>query len=89
MSEYRLLIDADVIGYLRTLKRKEQDRVLARRREIAGFPGRFSDNVEFDARGRRIDVHIFDRHAIKFWDDFADRHLKILDIHPADRSSGS
>jgi hypothetical protein len=40
--------------------------------------------VERDSAGRRVDVHIFGTYAIKFWDDFADRQVKILDVHLAD-----
>ncbi len=46
-------------------------------------PGAFA---EHDSVGRRIDVHIFGKLAIKFWNDSADRHVKILDIHLADHS---
>ncbi len=46
----------------------------------------FSDFVEVDAAGRRVDVHIFRKFAIKYWTDFADRHVKVLDLHLADRS---
>jgi hypothetical protein len=35
---------------------------------------------------RELGVHVFGKFAIKFWDDFADRHVKILDLHLADRS---
>jgi hypothetical protein len=31
-----------------------------------------------------VDVHVFGKFAVKFWDDFADRHVKILDLHFAD-----
>jgi hypothetical protein len=48
------------------------------------LPTGFSDFSESDASGRRVDVHVFGRFAIKFWDDFADRHVKILDVHFAD-----
>ena len=29
-------------------------------------------------------VHVFHGHAILYWDDFADRHLKVLEITNAD-----
>jgi len=84
MSDARLLIDIEVLEFLRTLRPKEQADLLNRFREIAAFPAKFSDFVERDAAGRRVDVHIFGKLAIKFWDDFADRHVKILDVHLAD-----
>ena len=84
MSDARLLIDIEVLEFLRTLRPKEQAGLLKHFREIAATPSRFSDFSEHDSSGRRVDVHVFGRFAIKFWDDFADRHVKILDVHLAD-----
>lgn len=84
MSDARLLIDIEVLEFLRTLRPKEQADLLKRFREIAAFPSKFSDFVERDSAGRRVDVHIVGKFAIKFWNDFADRHVKILDAHLAD-----
>jgi hypothetical protein len=86
MSDSRLLIAIEVLDFLRTLPRREQQDLLRRCREIATFPSNFSDFVEHDSAGRRLGVHVFGKFAIKFWDDFADRHVKILDLHFADRS---
>jgi hypothetical protein len=86
MNDSRLFIAVDVLDFLRTLRPREQRDLLQRFRDIAAFPSRFSDYVEHDAAGRRVDVHVFGRFAVKFWDDFADRHVKILDLHFADRS---
>lgn len=87
MSDARLLIDIEVFEFLRTLRRREQENLLKRFREITAFPSNFSDFVEHDSTGRRVDVHVSGKFAIKFWNDFADRHLKILDVHLADLSS--
>ena len=86
MSDTRLLIDMDVLDFLRTLRSHDQRDLLKRFREVAAFPSTFSDFIEPDSAGRRVDVHIYGKFAIKFWDDFADRHVKILDVHYADRS---
>ena len=85
MSESRLLIAIEVLDFLRTLRSGEQQDLLRRCREIAVFPSNFADFVEYDSVGRRLGVHVFGRFAIKFWDDSADRHVKILDLHFADR----
>jgi len=85
MSELKLLIAIDVLDFLRGLRPGEQRDLLKRFREIAAFPENFSDFVEYDDAGRRVDVHVFGKFAIKFWNDFADRHVKILDLHIADR----
>ncbi len=84
MSGPRLLISIEVIDLLRTLRRREQEALIKRFREIAAFPSNYSDFVENDSVGRRVDVHVFGKHAIKFWNDSADRHVKILDLHLAD-----
>jgi hypothetical protein len=52
------------------------------------FPSRHSDYNESDISGPRVDIHICGKYAIKFWEDHADRHLKILDVHFADKSRG-
>jgi hypothetical protein len=87
MNDSRLFIAVDVLDFLRTLSQREQRELLKRFRDIAAFPSRFSDFVEHDSSGRRVDVHVFGKFAVKFWDDFADRQVKILDLHFADRSS--
>lgn len=87
MRDSRLLIAIEVLDFLRTQRRREQEALLKRFREIAAFPSNFSDFFfENDATGRRLGVHIFGKFAIKFWDDFADRHVKIVDLHFADQS---
>lgn len=88
MSAGRLLIDIEVLEFLRTLRTGEQRSLLQRFREIGASPDRFADYPERDAVGRDVAVHVFGRFAIKFWDDFADRQVKILDVHPADRRGG-
>lgn len=85
MSDVRLLIDIEVLEFLRTIRRQEQERLLKRFREIAAFPSNFSDFTESDAVGRRVDVHVAGKFAIKYWHDSADRHVKILDVQ--DRKS--
>lgn len=79
-----LLIDIEALEFLRTLRPKEQVQLLDYLREIAAFPSKFSDFIERDSAGRRVAVHLFGKFAIKFWNDFADRHVKILDVHLAD-----
>ena len=80
-----MFVDIDVLEWLRTRRVLEQKALLKRFREIAASPDSHSDYAEQDARGRRVEVHLFGTFAIKYWDDFADRHVKILDVHPADR----
>ena len=86
--KYRLLIDWEVIEFLESLPRKEQGLLRNRFIAIQDHPSRFSDYTEPDSTGRRVDIHICGKYAIKFWEDHADRHVKILDVHPADQSRG-
>ncbi len=84
MAEYRLLIDIEVVEFLRSRSRRQQELLMARFRTMASSPGRFYDYTESDAVGRDLGMHVFANCAIQFWEDPADMHLKILDIHPAD-----
>ena len=74
-----------MLEFLRSLSKREQTDLLKRFREIGSFPSNWSDFVERDSVGRRIEVHIYGKFAIKYWEDSADRHVKILDVHFADR----
>jgi hypothetical protein len=87
MNGSRLLIAIEVLDFLRSLRRADQERLLRRFRNIAAFPTNYCDFIEHDSAGRRVGVHIFGKYAVKFWDDVADRHLKILDLHLADSAS--
>ena len=80
----RLLLDSEVVGWLERLPARPRAAMWNRLREIAQTPDRFADYHERDERGRELGVHIFRGHAILFWDDFADRQVKILGIASAD-----
>jgi hypothetical protein len=54
--------------------------------EIAGAPGQRYSYTETDGKGRPVDINICGPFAIKYWTDHADRQIKILDVHAADRS---
>jgi hypothetical protein len=82
---YRLLIDYEVIEFLETLSRKDQQSLRDRFVTIRGNPSKFSDFTECDPTGRRVDIHVFGRFAVKYWQDHADQHIKIMDAHLADR----
>jgi len=53
--------------------------------KLRSTPDQYSDYQEYDRIGRRIEIHVFAGHSIHFWIDFADRHVKVLAIKPADR----
>jgi hypothetical protein len=84
MDEYRLLIAIEVIDFLRIRPRAQQEALIARFRAIASAPTQFCDYTEPDAIGRDVGIHVFAKYAIRYWEDAADMHVKILEIHPAD-----
>jgi hypothetical protein len=80
----RLLLDVEVVEFLERLDNPKCTAIWKRLREIAAAPDRFIDYQEQDECGRDLAVHLFQGHAILYWDDFADRHLKVLEITSAD-----
>jgi hypothetical protein len=83
--EYRLLIDLEVIEFLDRLPKRTRLRLLDQFRKIRAFPGNYSDYQEYDAVGRRVQICVVSGWAIHYWHDFADRHMKILALKPADK----
>ncbi len=85
MAAFRLLIDYDVVEFVEQLpksyRRILRDRFVA----IRDYPAAHADYTEPDAQGRAVAINICGSYAIKYWVDHADRHIKILDVHLADR----
>lgn len=84
MSDYRLLVAYEVFEFMERLPARERKKLRDRFVEINDWPSRHSDFKEPDAAGRQLDVHICGQYAIRYWEDFADRHVKILDVSLAD-----
>jgi hypothetical protein len=80
----RLLIDSEVLGFLARLRKRDREFLLLRFAAIRDFPGQHMDYRTRDDAGRDLDGHIAGRFAIHFWDDFADRHVKIMGVTWAD-----
>ena len=83
--KYRLLVDYSVIEFLETLPRNDQRRLRNCFVAIQNHPFQSSDYTEPDSTGRPLAIHICGKYAVKFWEDHADGHIKILDAHLADR----
>jgi hypothetical protein len=81
----RIMLTLDAIEYLERIPRSHRQKLRKRVVEIAEFPSFFADFRERDRVGRDIGVHICGAYAIKFWDDFNDRDLKIVEVCPSDR----
>lgn len=82
--DYRLLIDYEALDFLATLKKPDQRLIHQRLKQIQDYPTQFSDYLEFDPSGRPLHVNVCGKYAITFWEDFADRHVKVLEISRAD-----
>jgi hypothetical protein len=81
---FRLLLDIEVVEFIATLPRREQIRLRKRLGEIQATPTRFADFLKPGPDGRSLDVHIHCGFAIYYWEDIADRHIKVLRIRRAD-----
>jgi hypothetical protein len=83
--EYRLFLESGVIDYVLMMSKSKRERLIRRFESIRNSPHSHSDFVEYDEVGRRIEVNVFEGLAIHYWDDFSDRHIKVLKISSADK----
>jgi hypothetical protein len=81
---YRLLLDIEVVEFMASLPRREQLQVRRHLAALQATPARFADFQEADATGRLLDVHVHRGFAFYYWEDFADRHVKLMRIRRAD-----
>jgi hypothetical protein len=84
---YRLLLDIEVVEFIAALPRQTQIQLRRRLGEMQSAPERFADFQEPDPAGRLLDVRVHCGFAIYYWEDFADRHVKVLRIRRADRAT--
>lgn len=56
--------------------------------QLEHHPDAVSEFQTTDAKGRVLDCFVLGRLAFYYWIDFADRHVKVLTVGPADRSVG-
>jgi|JI6StandDraft_1071083.scaffolds.fasta_scaffold01656_3 hypothetical protein len=83
---YRLLIDYEALDVLASLEKSQFNGwFISRLRQIQEFPSQWADYQERDPIGRALHVSIIGDYAITYWEDFADRHVKVLEIAKADR----
>ncbi len=85
MMDYRLLISIEVVEFLERLPAKNRRALRNIIEAIGKEPAGRSDAADYDDTGRRLEIAITGDFAITYWIDDADRHVKILDIHSADR----
>ncbi|MDA1007065.1 MAG: hypothetical protein O3A87_11380 [Verrucomicrobia bacterium] len=80
-----MLISIEVLEFVERLPRTVGQRIQSAIKGIGGDPLGHSDAIEYDEIGRRLEIAIVGDYALMYWIDDADRHVKILDIHGADR----
>jgi mRNA-degrading endonuclease RelE of RelBE toxin-antitoxin system len=83
--DYRVLISIEVVEFVERLPRRTERRVRDAIRAIGEDPLGSSEAVDQDETGRRLEIAVVGDYALMYWIDEADRHVKILDIHAADR----
>ncbi|HEV7404891.1 MAG TPA: hypothetical protein VGO11_18255 [Chthoniobacteraceae bacterium] len=66
--------------FLHGLPKRVRARLMDRIDEIPRFPDHFSQFQERDSIGRTLDVAIIEGYAVYYWNDFADRHIKVMAI---------
>ena len=82
--QYRFFVDLEAVDFLAASKPIVRRKLMAHLATIESFPETCSDYFESDSKGRRIEIAIHSAFAIHYWIDFADRHIKVLRISPAD-----
>ncbi len=83
--DYTLFIAVDVLEFIERLPRKTRLGLRAAIIEIGENPIELSDATEYDSIGRMVQITVVGDYALIYWIDDADQHVKVLDIHSADR----
>jgi hypothetical protein len=73
-------LDGVAAEFVLTCNRTDQKRILAACQQLRDFPDTQSEFTRRDPTGRTIAVKIFRPFLIHYWDDFADRVVRIVRI---------
>lgn len=82
---YWLLISIKVVEFLERLPSKTRQALRNTIAAIGDDPLAMADASDFDDTGRQLQIAIIGDFALTYWIHDSDRHVKILDIHSADR----
>lgn len=82
--DYRLFISNDALEFLLNLRANDRQMIRRQLEAIRQFPSVHAHYEWHDTTGRRIQGCIAGKFAIDYWEDFADRDLKIISIQSAD-----
>ena len=78
-------ISTDVLEFVERLPRRIGQHLRLTIKAIGRDPYGHSDAVSHDELARRLEIAMVGDYALMFWIDEADRHVKVIDIHAADR----
>jgi hypothetical protein len=88
VKPYRLLIAWQLWPEIHALPVRTRRLLFRKFDQLEQHPDAASEFQIADATGRLLDGFILGRIAFYYWIDFADRHVKVLRIGPADRATG-
>lgn len=83
--KWRLLMSLRALEFLEKLPARIRRRIRARIQEIEQYPDQCAEFSDTDESGRLVDGCVVDGYAIIYWQDFPDRHVKVMKIELADR----
>jgi mRNA-degrading endonuclease RelE of RelBE toxin-antitoxin system len=75
----------DVVEFVERLPARFRNEIRSSFSSIGKDPLECSHATDYDVSGRLLHVTVIGDFALMYWIDDADRHVKILDIHAADR----
>jgi len=85
MKPYKLLLVYEVVMFIESLSKNSQPAFHKRLRQIENYPFNHSAFSEMDDEGRRIEINILGKYAIRYRIDDADGEIKVVEIVLADR----
>jgi hypothetical protein len=80
--EYDLLVDLEAVRTVFAMRPALRLQFLDFFQKLRNYRDHFSIAVTRDKSGRRLHVCGFRNHAVVYWIDFADRHVKVLKVTP-------
>ena len=82
---YLLLIAVDVLEFIERLPRRTRLGLRSAIADIGEDPIGVSDATDYDSTGRMVQLIVVGEYALVYWIDDVDKHVKVLDIHSADK----
>lgn len=82
---YQILLSLVVVTFLERLPAKSRKSLRDLIQRIWEDPLGSSNATEYDRNGRVLHIAIAGEYALIYWVDDADRHVKVMEVHAADR----